>query len=458
MINLLIAHGLVVRSDLPIPEWLFGWGAAIVLLVSFAGLAVLWPEPRLQQERWRPLPGALGKVIASRPVEVVCGAIGVFLLGVVVYSGFRGSQTATNNFAPTFVYVIFWVGLVAASVLLGDVFRAFNPWRAIGRAVAWVAGKAAGGPLPAPLEYPERLGRRPAALGLLLFTGLELVNSTGSKPQTLAIAALIYSVAMFIGMALYGVEAWTSRGDGFSVYFNLFSRLSVFETKNRELGLRRWLTGLTKLDPLPGTVLVLAVMIGSTSFDGAAEAPIWTETAPHLSDFFQSIGFDPRHALEAAYAVGLLFFVGLIYGMFRLGVAGARTVGGGFTSKQLSNAFIHTLVPISFAYVSAHYLTLLLFQGQAIVFLASDPLGNGSNLFGTAHNSVDFGVIGATATWYFQVAFVVIGHVIGLTLAHDRAIAMYERPRQAVRSQYWMLGVMVFFTSLALYLLSQANQ
>jgi hypothetical protein len=259
-------------------------------------------------------------------------------------------------------------------------------------------------------------------------------------------------------MALYGVETWTWRGDGFSVYFNLFSRLSVFETKNRELGVRRWLTGLTKLDPLPGTVLVIAVMIGSTSFDGAAEAPIWTETAPHLSDFFQSIGFDPRHALEAAYAVGLLFFVGLIYGLFRLGVAGARTVGGGFTTKQLSSSFIHTLVPISFAYVSAHYLTLLLFQGQAIVFLASDPLGNGSDLFGTAHNTVDFSVIGATATWYFQVAFVVIGHVLGLTLAHDRALAMYERPRQAVRSQYWMLGVMVCFTSLALYLLSQANQ
>jgi len=34
---------------------------------------------------------------------------------------------------------------------------------------------------------------------------------------------------------------------------------------------------------------------------------------------------------------------------------------------------------------------------------------------------------------------------------------MYEDARQAVRSQYWMLGVMVGFTSLALWLLSQAN-
>jgi hypothetical protein len=458
MIDWLIAHGLVVRSDLPIPEWLFGWGAAVVLLVSFAALAVLWPEPRLQEARWRPLPGGVGKVLASRPLEIVTGAIGVLLLGVVVYAGLEGSQTATNNFAPTFVYVIFWVGLVAASVLLGDVYRAFNPWRALGRAVAWVAQKAAGGPLPAPLQYPERLGRWPAAAGLLLFTMLELVHSDPGKPENVAIGALVYSVAMFVGMALYGVETWSSRGDAFSVYFNLFSRLSVFAREGREVGIRRWLTGLSKLDPLPGTVAVLAVIIGSTSFDGAAEASLWSNTAPHISDFFHSLGVSPKHALELAFGVGELTFIGLVYGLYRLGVAGARTVGGGFTSRQLAGAFVHSLVPIGFAYVAAHYLTLLLFQGQAIIFLASDPLGDGSNLFGTANHTVDYSVIGATATWYFQVGFVVLGHVTGLTLAHDKALAMYERPRQAVRSQYWMLGVMVCFTSLALWLLSQANQ
>ena len=45
----------------------------------------------------------------------------------------------------------------------------------------------------------------------------------------------------------------------------------------------------------------------------------------------------------------------------------------------------------------------------------------------------------------------------GLTLAHDRALALYDKARLAVRSQYWMLAVMVGFTSLALWLLSQAN-
>ena len=114
-------------------------------------------------------------------------------------------------------------------------------------------------------------------------------------------------------------------------------------------------------------------------------------------------------------------------------------------------------MPIALAYVAAHYFTLLLFQGQAIVFLASDPLGEGSDLFGTAGRQIDYGVIGANATWYWQVGFVVTGHVAGLTLAHDRALALYTRMEQAVRSQYWLLAVMIGFTSLALWLLSQSN-
>ncbi len=138
-------------------------------------------------------------------------------------------------------------------------------------------------------------------------------------------------------------------------------------------------------------------------------------------------------------------------------VAGARTVGGSFSAGALARAFVHSLVPIAFAYVAAHYLTLLLFQGQSIAFLASDPLGDGSDLFGTADSQIDYTIIGANATWYWQVGFVVVGHVAALTLAHDRALALYDRAKLAVRSQYWMLAVMVGFTSLALWLLSQAN-
>ncbi len=452
-----LAHGLVARSDLPIPEWLFGWAAAMVLVVSFVALAVLWPEPKLDKDGWRPLPGGLGRVLTSRPVEIVCGAIGAFLLVVVVYTGLEGVQSSTANFAPTFIYVIFWLALVPLSVLFGDVFRAFNPWRAIGRAVAGVAKPLNRGRLPAPLPYPEKLGRWPAALGIFAFAALELVAANGDQPENLAIATLIYSAATFIGMALYGIEAWMDRGEAFSVYFNLYSRLAPVGTRDGELGLRKPLSGLAALRPAAGTVALLAVIIGSVSFDGASEASPWTSIAPDIAQFFQDVGLSPQNALELTFLIGLLAAVLFVFAFYRLGVLGAKSVGGGFSADRLANAFVHSLVPIALAYTAAHYFTLLLFQGQAIVFLSSDPLGDGSDLFGTANDQIDYTIIGGEATWYWQVAFVVAGHVAALVLAHDRALQLYDDARLAVRSQYWMLAVMVGFTSLALWLLSQSN-
>ena len=334
----LFAHagGLLGRADLPIPEWLFGWAAAMVLVISFVALAVLWPEPRLERDRWRPLPG--GRALASRPVEILCGAIGVALLVAVVYTGLEGTQSPAANFAPTFVFVIFWIGLVPASVLFGDVFRAFNPWRAIGRAVGWVAGRVARNGLPAPLTYPERLGHWPAAAGVFAFAVLELVRSGGDQPDTVAVATLVYSALTFIAMALYGVEAWSARGEAFSVYFNLFSRISVFETRDRVLGVRPALSGLAHLVAGPGTAALLAVMIGSVTFDGAGEAPIWTGISPDLSQFFRDLGLPPQPAFELTFLVGLSAAIALVYGFYRLGIIGARSVGGGFSAGRLACA------------------------------------------------------------------------------------------------------------------------
>ena len=457
-----LAHGIAQREDLPIPLALFVFGAFVVLVVSFVALAVLWREPRLEQDRWRPLPDGLGRVLGSRPVEVLCGTIGVALLVLVVAAGFEGQQTAASNFAPTFVYVVFWVGLVAASVLLGDVYRAFNPWRAIGRAVAFSSRLVARGDLPPPLEYPRRLGMWPAAAGLLAFTVLEIVNSTPDDPSTVAVATLVYSVAMFVGMALYGVDAWIDRGEGFSVYFNLFSRLSVFETRDTPgtggvLGVRLPLSGLTSLRPAPGLVAVVAVMIGTVSFDGFSEQQAWVDVGGKLGDLFGSLGLSSETAFEASSAVGLAVAVGLVLGLYRLGTAGLKILDDRNRAGELAVSFAHSLVPIALAYVGAHYLTLLAFQGQAIFYLASDPLGSGSDLFGTAEVAISY-FLGATLIALMQVGLVVSGHVAGLVLSHDRALTVYsDRPQLAVPSQLWMLAVMVVFTIVALLLLLAGN-
>jgi hypothetical protein len=160
-------------------------------------------------------------------------------------------------------------------------------------------------------------------------------------------------------------------------------------------------------------------------------------------------------AFQLSSAVGLVGVVVLTSLLYRLGIAGARAAAGG--GPELAGRFVHSLVPIALAYVGAHYATLLLFQGQAIVPLVSDPLGRGDDLFGTADRAIDYTVIGATTTWYLQVGLILAGHVAALALAHDRALVLYGRGRRATRSQVPMLVVMIGFTCLALWLLTQAN-
>jgi hypothetical protein len=328
----------------------------------------------------------------------------------------------------------------------------------VARAVGGAAQLASGNSMPKPLAYPERLGRWPAVAGLFLFGALELVAENGSLPRNVAIATLVYSAVTWVGMAMYGIDEWLDRGEAFSFYFNLFGRVAPFERPDGVLRLRRPLAGLTSLNPLPGTVAFVAVMIGSVTFDGFKEGPLFTSWTPHISSFFHDVGFGLSRALELTNLVGLVGAILVVAALYWMGAAGAKTVGGGFETRHLARAFVHSLVPIAFVYVAAHYMTQLLFQGQTLAYLGSDPLGHGWDLFGGRDRAIDYSVIGATATWYWQVGFVVTGHIAALVLAHDRALVLYEDAKQAVKSQYWMLGVMVGFTSLALWLLSQANQ
>jgi hypothetical protein len=452
-----LAHGLVGRADLPIPEWLFGWAAAVVMVVSFVALATLWQEPVLEESSgWRPVPDWLSFALINPATEIAAGLIGVGLLAVTIWSGFAGVQLATANFAPTFIYVIFWVGLVPASVLFGDVFRPFNPWLAIARAAGFLTSRIRG-PLPRPFSYPSRLGRWPAAATIFGFAWIELAWVNGQDPSALAGATVLYSVLTLIATAVFGTEAWFRWGEGFSVYYNLFSRISAVEVRHERLGLRRPLSALCRLDPIPGTVGLLVVMLGTVAYDGAAEGPQWSKLAPHLQDFFGKLGFGPGDALELAFTVGMLIGLVVIGTIFLLGIAGVRTVDRR-PFPTVARTYVHTLVPIAAVYVFAHYFSFLMYNGQAIAFLASDPLGKGWDLFGTAGKAIDYGVISAKGIWYVQVGVLVAGHVAGLVLSHDRALALYERARIATQSQYWMLAVMVGFTTFGLWLLSQANQ
>jgi hypothetical protein len=445
------AHGIVGRADLPIPAWLFAWTATGVMVISFLALWSLWSKPQLQRPEGRVL------LRVPRPVEWVCGVLGVALFGIVIYAGLAGEQNFTSNLAPTFIYVIFWVGIPIASALVGDIFRPFNPWRALGRLTGWLLHRMGYGRGPLLGSYPAWLGRWPAAATLLAFAWLELVYPSKDDPRLLAILLLAYGAAQLAGMAAFGVEAWSERADGFGVYFGLIARLSPLSWRDRELRLRMPRSGLGDLELWPGTAAVIFVLIGSTSFDGFSNGEVWYQLAPSLETDLGHLGVSAIGSFEVVGTIGLLFCVAFVAGLYNLGIYGMRSALRDVAvedHRALARTFLHTLVPIAFGYMLAHYFSLLVLDGQAIGYLVSDPLGRGSDLFGTANFLINYNLISFAAIWYVQIAAIVAGHVSGLILSHERGLVEFKSPEAAVRSQYWMLAIMVGFTCLALWILS----
>lgn len=324
------------------------------------------------------------------------------------------------------------------------------------RALRWLAARV-GVHRRAPLAYPAWLGRWPVVAGLVAFGWLELVYHDHDNPVILASLALAYFTLMLVGMAMFGIETWTRHGDAFGGYFSLFGRLAPLEARNGALWLRRPLSGVTTLLEEPGMVALVLVVIGITTFDGASNGVVWDTLQPHVQSVFSSLGLGDTPADELADSLGLLLAIAVVTSFYRVGVLGMRSVSARYDTGRLARMFAHTLVPIGFAYVLAHYFSLLVWQGQAVAYLASNPLGHGTNYLGTAGWHVNYDFIGSTGIWYVQVLALVTGHVCGLALAHDRALAAYKSPQLAVRSQYWMLVVMVGFTSLGLWLLSAVN-
>jgi len=443
-----LGHGVGSVRDLPVPQWLFLYGAAVVLIASFLALAVLWRRPLLaRHERGRALPQWLQRLVFSRVLRIALGLAGFALLVLVMATALVGDRSSVTNISPTFVYVVFWLGLVPVVVLLGNVWPVLNPWKAAADAVEWLLDRA--GARSEPFDYPERLGRWPAAVLLLLFAALELAYFDPADPRALAIAVFLYSGVMWLGALLFGSERWFPNADAFTVYFGLLARLAPFGLRESEDGSRvavaRVPTGaLAGLrEPGPGTVAFIAVMLGSVGFDGFSRISWWQNRLVGLGELAGTL-FNLG---------GLVAAVVLVAAAYLTAVRAARRLAG--ADRSLASAFIASLVPIALVYAVSHYFSLLVIQGQFLIPLASDPFGWGWDLFGTLDYRPNLAPFSPNAIWYVQVATLVGGHVLGLALAHDRALELFGDTRPALKSQIPLLVLMVLYTVGGLWLLSQ---
>ena len=448
-----MAHGIGGVRDLPVPDWLFFWGGAVVLVLSFLALGALWKTPQLERRRGgHPLPGGLERFLRSPVLHGILGAISAGLLVLIFLTALIGEPSSAQNLSPTFIYVIFWLGLVPLQVVFGNVWRVLNPWLALANGVEWIWRKL-GQEWTPPLEYPERLGVWPAAFFLLCFAALELCYAEPASPRALALAIALYSYAMWFGMAAYGRREWDTHGNGFTVYFGLLARIAPFGEHEGRLVRRMPLSGLSGRETTPGVLAFVAVMLGSVGFDGFSRSSIWQDLRarvegpyivdqPGRAELFST-------ALSLAGLIGCVLVVALAFlGAVRLAEVTVRS------DRSLVPEFVQSLVPIALVYAVAHYFTLLVIQGQYALPLASDPFGFGWDLFGTVDYAPNIAPFAPNTVWYVQVGALVAGHVAGLTVAHDRAVTILPE-RDALRSQYAMLGLMVVYTIGGLWLLSR---
>lgn len=433
--NLILAHGLGGRSDLPVPLWLalYGGGAAIVM--SFAVLAVFWRSPKLHGDAggW-PLPYGVQRFADARATRAFLRALGVGLAMGLVGTAAFGSTDSFNNPAPVWFYVWFWVGLVPFSLLFGPVWRLLNPLRALNGLLARISGARGGDGY---LDIPEWVGLWPAAAGLTAFVWLELVFQDPSRPVIVLIFVVLYGAANLIAASLYG-ERWFAQGDGFEVYSSLLGSMSpIGRRRDGRLVVRNPLDGLAAIGPAPGLVAVVAVLLGSTMFDGLTRTAPWTSLTDSQPAAFNLLVGTLGLAGSIAF-VGVTFVTAARFSARFMPADSARRA-------HLDQSFVHSLMPIVVGYTLAHYFSLLVFEGQNGYILASDPFARGQNLFGTAQWAINYTLVSTSAIALVQVASIVTGHVVGVISAHDRAVGVFPR-RAVTRGQYALLVVMVAYS------------
>ena len=437
-----LAHGLGGRLDLPVPLTFFVAAAAVVLILTFAGLAVLWPNPRLQEPR----PAAPGRAIPW--LWHLLGAVGAVLLAITLVAGAIGLDNSTRNPAAVIVFVGFWLILPFTAALVVDLHPAVSPWR---RLPQWLGLRPAERP-----EMLERFGYWPATAVFMAFTWFELV-APDNGPRAIGIAALVFTVYMMAMSMWLGTDTATQTSDGFAVYARFLGGIAPFSFENGVWRRRGWLRGLIDLPERTGMAAFVVAMIGTVTFDGGSSTEWWgTWIRDPLVAMFEGWGWSVRSSAVVAGTIGwagVTLLIGVTY--YAASAAAARLGGGSASARHVATRFAHTLIPIGFAYAFAHYATLIVFEGQLFISTFSDPFGLGWDLFGTADRRLDFTLIQESRSWvwYLQVGVIVLGHIGGVVLSHDRALADFPRTK-AVASQYAMLVLMVILTGLGLVILA----
>ena len=452
---------MVQRYDLPVPLWYYLTGAGLVVALTFVVLVTFRKDGAPAPPRSRDISRTwLGRLLAGDMPGRIPAILSVVVFLFLIAAGLLGTQEdPLANILPAFVWVAWWVGLGFVCALVGNVWPAVNPWAAVPallpRALRWRTVRS----------VPSWVGVWPAVFLYLCFAWAELVWPDNTAPASLASAILIYSAVTWAGMARYGAESWLRCGETFSVVFGLFGRFAPLTRRpDGTLLLRHFGSGLAGEEKAPLSMVVLVVtLLATVSFDGFLHTPIWARFYAAASHGLYDLGW--THVLGNTGARTLVFTTGLVLAplcFMALFLGTCQLTACMETGREgprrravdVASGYVLTLVPIAIAYHLAHYLLLLMIEGQRLYGHISDPFGVGWDLFGTAGMTPDPTVVDARFLWLFSLFVIVAGHVIAVWLAH-LAAHREQGGRAVVAPQLPMLTLMVGYTVFSLWIIGQ---
>jgi len=437
------AHAFAERHDLPLPLGFYLAGAGLAVALSFLGSFLL------MRPGWRPALHIDIPVppVLARAASGLIRTVALALLAAVMVIGAAGPISPTQNFATVFVWVIWWVGFALFTALVVDLWSTGNPFRTLIEGILRATG----------LGQRER--SLPAATGWLAVTGLlsiawlELVSDWSENPRALVLLVAVYAALLLAGAALAGPRSWFETADPLTRLFGLLGHAAPIAARPGGVRLRLPASGLTGMPVSAAGAVFILCLIAIVLFDGLSETPFWAAILDWITRSQTLAGVDILKLIRTIglltmALVAVLLYLGLTLAMWRA-VRGAQPPGRIFTG------FAASLLPIAVAYHLAHYASYMALAAQLMKPIVSDPLGLGWDLFGTANQRINLGVISAKGVWWIAAAALVTGHALSVFVAHGEAQRLFPDHRQAVRSQLPMMVFMVGLTSLSLWILAQ---
>lgn len=435
------AHSTERGLVLLLPTELYVVGGAIAVLTSFLLLAAI---PASKVEGWFAVSLDEKKL---RPTSILPSLITFFVLMSLVISGLVGTRDPLTNPLVIFIWTLWWVIFTVVQCLTGDLWRTINPWNGVSLLMRRCFGLKS-----RYLDLSQSLGYWLALGFFAVFAWFELVYLSPQDPAHLAWAVMIYWFVHFVGSMIFGTSNWLSKAEPFSIFFRLIGGLSPFGSKRRVVFPGTRLVQLPAL-PLSGVLFVL-ITLSSVSYDGFARTFLWLSVID-----VNPLAFPGRSAVWLENTVGLFAaFLTLSAIYYVCTYFGFRLAGAQGRFSEFAGRAVYSILPISLVFHCAHYFTQVLVNTQYAVLAFNDPFSRHWNWLSLDHFHVTTSFLNNIETvawiWRFQTAVIVIGHIIGIVIAHAISLRVFRRNHEAIKSQIALAVLMVGYTVFGLWLLS----